>query len=245
MIDIPSEIPTHGRIPPPLLLEVTRDLLPQDLRRLSDAPKTSVPTLQRLRAIHHRQAQLLASGRTATEVAAIVGVTVQRLVQLQVDPAFTQLVAYYQDQIMVQALEDGARLKDKLTDLGEMAVDELRERLEDDQRRKSTHIGEIRKIAEFAMDRTVAPPKTAVPTSTAPTAITINFGTKLKPRPASPLIDGVAEPEGRGQGIETHQGNPSVAEPKARALRPPEETEPPAPIDLDQEPSAFDQEDLL
>lgn len=175
-----------------LLLEVTRELTPLDLAKLGTAPRVSVPTVQRLRAIHHRQAQLLASGKTPTEVAAIVGVTVQRLVQLQVDPAFTQLVAYYQDQVMVLALEDGARLRDKLVDVGEMAVDELRERLEDDAKRRGTHIGEIRKIAEFAMDRTVAPVKTAVPTTSAPTHITLNFGTKLKPR--------VPLPQGPSQG---------------------------------------------
>lgn len=175
-----SHLSSRGAIAAPLLLEVTRELTPGDLGRLSETPKTSVPTLQKLRATHHRQAQLLAQGRTPSEVAAIVGCTVQRLVQLQVDPAFSQLVHYYQDQVMQLALADAARLQDKIVDVGELAVDELRERLEDDEKRKRIHIGEIRKIAEFAMDRSVAPPKTAAPPSSAPSAITINFGTSLR-----------------------------------------------------------------
>jgi hypothetical protein len=175
-----SLVPRRGAVAQPLLLEVVRDLTVGDLPRLSETSKVSVPTVQRLRAVHHRQAQLLAQGRSVKEVAAIVGCSPQRIVQLQVDPAFSQLIHYYQDQIMVMSLEDGARLRDKIVDVGELAVDELRDRLEDDTKRKSIHIGEIRKIAEFAMDRTVAPPKNALPSATAPAAITINFGTSLR-----------------------------------------------------------------
>ena len=155
----PDLIPARGAVAEPLLLEVTRSLTAGDMARLSEAPKVSVPILQRLRATHHRQAQLLASGKKVNEVAMIVGCTVQRLVQLQVDPTFSELVSYYQDQLMTAAMEDSTRLQAKIVDVGEMAVDELKDRLEDDDRRAKMPVGEIRKIAEFAMDRTVAPPK--------------------------------------------------------------------------------------
>lgn len=193
MSEIPDFIPLRGAIGAPLVLEVTRELTPADIARLQagDMPKVGVPIVQKLRAIHHRQAQLLASGRTVAETSAIVGCTSQRLVQLQKDPSFMELVTYYQDQIMVQALEDGARLRDKIVDVGEMAVDELRERMEDDARRKSMPVGEVRKIAEFAMDRTVAPPKVSQPTSLPPTAVTINFGRTLP----QTVIDVEPEPE--------------------------------------------------
>jgi hypothetical protein len=161
-------------------MEVERELTREDISRLGDAPKVSVPILQKLRATHHRQAQLLAQGRTPTEVAAIVGCTVQRLVQLQVDPTFTELVSYYQDQIMSAMIQDSARIADKLVDLGELAVDELRERMEDDDKRKNMQTGNVLKIAEFAMDRTVAPPKAIMPNMQTPAAITINFGTPLR-----------------------------------------------------------------
>lgn len=172
-------IPSRGAVAEPLLMEVTRELTATDLDRLHTAPKVNVPILQKLRATHHRQAQLLASGKTPTEVAAIVGCTVQRLVQLQIDPTFAELVAYYQDQTMVAFLEDNARVQAKIVEVGELAIDELQERLEDDVKRRAMPIGEVRKIAEFAMDRTVAPPKAAPPQNVTPTNVTINFGTPI------------------------------------------------------------------
>lgn len=176
----PDLIPARGAVAEHLLLEVERELRPDDLLRLADSPKTSVPILQKLRATHHRQAQLLAEGKSLGEVAAIVGCTTQRLVQLQVDPMFKELLAYYQDQMMVNAMENGKRLHEKIVDAGEMAVDELTHRLEDDAKRNAMPTEQVRKIAEFAMDRTVAPPKTAVPPNTAPLSVTLNFGTPLR-----------------------------------------------------------------
>ena len=176
----PDLIPSRGAIAEPLLLEVERQLTAQDLTHLNEAPKVSVPILQKLRATHHKQAQLLASGKSVKEVAAIVGCTPQRLVQLQVDPTFCELIAYYQDQQMSLMLQDSARLADKIVDLGEMAVDELRDRFEDEGKRKSMQTGNVLKVAEFAMDGTVAPPKVASQPAAAPANITINFGTPVK-----------------------------------------------------------------
>ena len=176
----PDLIPARGATGKSLHLEILRELTAGDLIRLESAPKVAVPVLKNLRAIHHRQAQLLASGKTVKEVAAIVGCTPQRITQLQIDPTFGELVAFYLDQQMILALTDSARLADKIVDLGEMAVDELSARLEDDALRGRMHVGEVRKIAEFAMDRTVAPPKIASQPVFAPAAITITFGTPIK-----------------------------------------------------------------
>lgn len=178
---VPDIIPSRGAIATPLVLEVTREITAEDILRLGSAAKTNVPILQKLHATHHRQAQLLAQGRSISEVAMIVGCTPQRLVQLQVDPTFAELVHCYHDQIMVAMISDGARLADKIVDVGEMAVDEMRERLQDDELRAKIPLGEIRKIAEFAMDRTVAPVKSAPPSAIPPIAVTMNFGTSLRP----------------------------------------------------------------
>jgi hypothetical protein len=177
---MPDILPSRGAVAEPLTLSVIRELTPQDMLRLNEAPKVGVPMIQRLRATHHRQAQLLAAGHSVTEVAAIVGCTTARLTQLQNDSTFTELVAYYNDQIMSAMIEDTARLRDKLVDAGEMAVDELRDRLDDDVKRAAMSTDNVRKIAEFAMDRTVAPPKAAPQQVSAPTAITINFGTPIR-----------------------------------------------------------------
>lgn len=196
----PDIIPSRGAIPERILMEVTRDLTQADLTRLGSAPKIAMPILQKLRATHHRQASLLAEGKSIKEVAAIVGCTTQRLTDLSTkDSAFMDLVHYYADQIMAAQLGDAARLKDKLIDAGEMAVDELIARLEDDGKRNAMPIGEVRKIAEFALDRTVAPPAQAAPPVTTPASITINFGTPIRPdtslRSEGEVIEGKAEAE--------------------------------------------------
>ena len=187
-------IPSRGAVAEPLLLEVERELTARDLTQLSEAPKTSVPVLQKLRATHHRQAQLLAEGKTPTQVAMMVGCTVQRLVQLQIDPTFQELMAYYRDQIATAQVSDAARLADKIVDLGEMAIDELRERMEDDSKRGSMPTSDVRRIAEFAMDRTVAPPKVAAPPTGVPAAITINFGTPVGKREPTVTVEGEVAP---------------------------------------------------
>lgn len=176
-------IPDRGAIAAPLRLEVARELTPDDLLRLADAPKSGVPVLKRARAIHHRQALLLAEGRPVAEVAMIVGCTAARLVQLQNDPTFQELMHYYTDQLTKALFDDAERLKHKILDLGEMAVDELHARMEDEGQRAAMPTGEVRKLAEFAMDRTVAPPKSAAGGPTMPEKITINFGTALKSTP--------------------------------------------------------------
>lgn len=160
----------------PLNIEIVRALTSDDLKSLVGAPRVDVPVLQKLRAIHHRQAVLIAEGKTNNEVAAIVGSTAQRIVQLKADPTFVELVGYYQDQIITAQIEDSARLRDKLVDLSEMAVDELRDRLEDDVKRKAMPVGEVRKIAEFGLDRTVAPPKSTTTSTAQPQVITLDFG---------------------------------------------------------------------
>jgi len=175
-------IPSRGAIAEPLILEVRRELTPVDLQRAGDAPKVGTPVIQKLRATHHRQALLLAQGKSVKEVASIVGCTPQRITQLQTDPMFVELLSIYKDQMIVASLEGGQRLQAKIIDAGEMAVDELVSRLENDKDRAAMPVGEVRKIAEFAMDRTVAPPKSAPQQNTTPAVITMNFGTGLRPQ---------------------------------------------------------------
>lgn len=169
-------IPARGRVPKPVVFEVVRELEPQDLLRLADGPMVRVPPIQRVTARHHRQAQLIAEGRAHVEIAAIVGTTPQRLTQLMKDPTFLELVAHYHDQVMVTQMEDGQRLRAKLVDVAEVALDEIAERLSDEGKIKSIHISELRKVVELGADRTVAPPKSASGAPVTPAQITFNFG---------------------------------------------------------------------
>jgi len=175
-------IPPRGPTMAPLVLEIVRDLCPMDLEQLvmknadGQDHRVGPPPLQKIRAIHHRQALLIAQGKTIKDAAVIVGSTPQRITQLLNDPAFKDLVQYYQDQILTREFEDTVRIHHKTNDLGEMAIDELRERLEDDERRKTIPTQEIRKIAFDALDRTSLPPKSTTNTQLTPTTITLNFG---------------------------------------------------------------------
>jgi hypothetical protein len=191
-------IQRRGRVAAPLALEIVRELTPTDLLRLHEAPLSSVPVLQRLKAMHHRQAKLIADGYTLREVAAACDTTAQRLTQLMKDPTFTDLVACYSDMEIARLLDDSARVRDKLIDVGETALDEIRDRLNDESKVKMIPIGELRQIAELGFDRTVAPPKPAVVPPAAPPTITLNFGTGLRPQRTIDVTPSGTPPEGDG-----------------------------------------------
>ena len=188
-------IPVRGAISEDLGLEVLRELTFDDMKRLKDAPKLGVPVIQKLRSVHHHQAKLIAEGKKLVDIAVEVGCTTQRLVQLQNDPTFAELVLYYRDQITTANIDIAQRVQAKILDVGEMAVNELHDRLENDETRRRMPVGEVRKMAEFAMDRTVAPPKQAMNAAPPPSSVTINFGTSVRQVDikAENTIDGTAE----------------------------------------------------
>lgn len=173
-------IPRRGRPAAPLILEVVRELEPHELARLAEAPKVTVPVLKRIRYIHQRYAYLLAQGHTSVEVAQMCGCTPQRIHQLLLDPAFNDLLAQYQDSAMTVLADEAEAFKADLLDASKMALGEITDRLETEEKRKAIPIQELRKIVELGADRTVAPPKVAAPPQPPPGNITLNFGTQLK-----------------------------------------------------------------
>ena len=180
-----------GRVAQPITLTAVRELSRADLLRLATEPSAPVaaPALQRLRAPHHAAARLLAAGKSAMEVAVIVGRTPQRIRDLQKDPTFQELVAYYADQITTADISDASRLNRKLNIIAESAAEEIIDRLSDPVRMERVPMSELRQLTEMGADRTTNPPKTAVPVSVAPQHITFNIaGTidrKLASLPAS------------------------------------------------------------
>jgi hypothetical protein len=164
-----------------LTMSIVRELELDDLKLLLDAPPVGIRPMERVKIIHRRQAELLASGRKLSEVAAIVGSTPQRLTQLLRDPSFQELVSYYEDQFMTTAMNDAERIRTKVTDIAELAADEMLERLDDPERRRRMSDGNLRQVMEVALDRTVLPPKSTTPVSTPPTKITLNLGRELRP----------------------------------------------------------------
>jgi hypothetical protein len=158
-------------------MSYVRDLTAADLARLANALPTTIPPLKKMRATHHKQAQLLALGHKPTEVARVCGTTPSRLSVLQNDPTFSELISYYQSQQSEVAIETHKRVQETLVDVLELAANEIQERLSDDTKLSRLDVSELRKIAEFAADRTVAPPRATQQGSTLPpTKISLNFG---------------------------------------------------------------------
>lgn len=185
--------PARGAVAQPVVMTVLRELTLEDLARLPLAPPSGPAVIKQARAVHHRQAQLVAEGRTNIEVATIIGCTPQRISDLKKDPTFQNLMAYYSTQLVETELETHRRIQGKLTDVLELAVDELQERLEDDAKRTRLSFNELRKAAEFAADRTVAPPKGTTNVGLPPAKIELNFGFKRNQSDA--VSDAVVAPE--------------------------------------------------
>jgi hypothetical protein len=132
----------------------SRDLVESDIKAMWTAPKLPVASQQlvKLRNTHHMLARLLAEGRPNEECALITGYTPSRVSVLKQDPAFQELVIYYEGQTKQQYLDVHARL----AAFGLSTVDELQRRLEDDP--ESFKNRELMELAQLLLDRTVAPP---------------------------------------------------------------------------------------
>lgn len=169
-----------------LNFEIIREVPRDELMKLVNLPALAPPPIKTLSARHRRQAQLLAEGKPPAVVADALGVTPQRISQLLKDPSFVQLIAEYEDEIKERFFAEQERLQAKLLVAGETALDEINNRLEGDKPSSEVPYGELRKTVEMAMDRTVAPPKTANNQQAPPPTITLNFGRTLTPRIIDP-----------------------------------------------------------
>jgi len=185
-----THIPRRGAVAQPAVMSLVREITEADLERLALALPTAPPPLQKARAIHHKQAQLLAEGYSVNEVAAIVGSTAQRISLLKNDQTFAELISYYQDQRAEIEFETHRRIQNTLVDVLELAAGEIQERLSDDTARSAVALPELRKLAEFAADRTVAPPRaTQQGSALPPTKIELNFGYKPQAEPKTITIE--------------------------------------------------------
>lgn len=171
--------PRNGRPPEAsFTLSYRRDLREQDFARPQAGDLTSGSIIQRLKHRHHTAARGIASGLRDSEVATLTGYSPTRISDLQKDPAFIELVTQYQNEIGDRMVDAAVEFQTRLLDLSREAVGELQDRFDDDEIRKKIPTSEVRQIAQFGLDRTVAPPKTAQPQAPTPTKITFNMGTK-------------------------------------------------------------------
>lgn len=113
-------------MPREFAIEVVRSLTEEDIPQLTAPANTKPIPIQTLRASHHNLAQLLAQGRSETEVALISGYSLSRISILKGDPSFQQLMAGYQE-VRNSVFADTL---DRMRILGLSTLDELQERLE-------------------------------------------------------------------------------------------------------------------
>lgn len=82
--------------------------------------------LARISAPHHTLARFVAEGKSVVEISAITGYTTNRIRTLQEDPAFRELVAHYEEQVVFAE----ADIQGQIQHVALMAKQLLMERLE-------------------------------------------------------------------------------------------------------------------
>jgi hypothetical protein len=171
--------------------EVIRDITRADLPLLAQEQKErnwrtdeGPRMLTALRTGHHQLAQLLAAKVSVVDASLMTGRSMSAISSLQSDPAFKELMAYYEQQ---QEGRDFDAYK-RLVTLGGTAMEILQERMEDQPDKFSNN--ELRQIMESTMDRSAAPakgdPRQGQGKSGGP-SVTINF---VPSRPVQPVIEG-------------------------------------------------------
>lgn len=131
----------------PLTIDQIRPLTPDDIPLLLAPPPILNPTrgpLQ-LRHSHHQLARLIASGSEMTEVSLITGYSLSYISVIKGDPAFKELLSYYDKQremIFVDVVE-------RMRSLGLNTLEELAARLENEPESWSRR--ELMEMAELML----------------------------------------------------------------------------------------------
>lgn len=119
---------TRGRAPIEITIEETRPLRRDDLVLLQEEKGSKTTPLKRLSERHHSLAKAIASGMKPGEAGIVFGYSASRVSILQADPSFKELVKFYSEQKDAQYVE----MHERLAGLSVDALEELRQRLEDD-----------------------------------------------------------------------------------------------------------------
>lgn len=146
-LELGSARGTHIRTKPDLDIEIVRALCVEDLPAIQSPPPVTAGAqlVKTLRHSHHRLAELIASGRPQQEIALITGYSPSYIsTMLSGDPAFVELVAYYEFQANAIFVDSMERLKL----LGLDAMERLHERVNDPAVTFSNE--ELRKLVDMA-----------------------------------------------------------------------------------------------
>lgn len=131
MIDMALPALRRGRRgSPAVAASYVRDIAPEDFPKIMDGKVEAAPSLtslQTVRTTHHLAARSLAEGKSVTDTAIITGYSPNRIYQLQQDPTFQELLAYYKDQVREKWLNVQERLAALSLDMTEEAQRRLDE----------------------------------------------------------------------------------------------------------------------
>lgn len=89
----------HQRPAAPIYIGEVRELIRDDLSRLTEGNRTDQAFPKRLRESHHMIARLSAAGLSRREISAKTGYSETRITQLLDAPATIELVSHYRDKI--------------------------------------------------------------------------------------------------------------------------------------------------
>lgn len=138
----------RGR-PGKLEVEVVRALVPADLDELRHPTPVENPNtaLVQIKAAHHRLAMTIAEGHDLEIVSLMTGYSPSYVSKIKGDPAFAELLAYYQTQKRQVFVDTAERMKT----LGLTTLDELQSRLETEGEKWSKR--ELMDLAELMLGK--------------------------------------------------------------------------------------------
>lgn len=143
-----------GRKKAELTFSIVRPIEVADLAMLATTSAIQPVEIKKLSQRHHGLARLLASGMSSGDAAIMMNYEVSRVSILLGDPAFQELVSFYQSQVEKAFVQTA----DKLAGFASDTLDELQSRLEENPSDFST--GELTRLLTVALDRTGLGPTT-------------------------------------------------------------------------------------
>lgn len=164
----------------------TRELSREDLEALVEGSTPAEPqvhgTLLKIRNQHHQLARHIASGTDMIEVAHITGYTPAYISVLKADPAFQELLTYYEQQAEAKFVDTVERA----ASLGIQALEELQERLTEAP--ESFKHRELMEVAQLGLGIAEKKPSQGAAGGSASGAPTINISF-VTPEASAAMID--------------------------------------------------------
>lgn len=160
---------TVGRASRPLEFEIIGDLTEVDLTLLNEEKGSKSPAIKRLSERHHALARLIADGMKMGEAGLVVGYDPSRVSILKDDPAFKELVKFYQGE--KDKVYFG--MHEALAAASKTAVGIIQERLEETP--DKVRMAELLEVAKMGADRTGHGPS-----STQQVNVNVGIGDRLE-----------------------------------------------------------------